>query len=235
EHRFPNDGGSFEVEGFYRSFKDKITRVDFTQYYNAAFEEIDGSAAFFALSPDITLRDYVDDTGDSFTSKSGNVDSASSYGANVKASVRLGFLGVPDAVLSANYTYEKSNVTDQFRLIERPFIRQSDHRTSVNFRHDITDLGLSYGANLSFTSDGASSDITYNWPFSPQARLSVFAEYNVMPSVKLRVEFKQLTGRRGLSTQYLYSDHIRFNDLSERIKKDTRVPREVELTLSGTF
>jgi outer membrane receptor for ferrienterochelin and colicins len=235
EHRFPNDGGSIEIEGFYRDYKDKIARVDFTQYYNFAFEEIDGSDTFFALSPTQALRDYVDDTGDSYTSKSGNIDSANSYGANVKGSVRLGFVGIPDAVLSATYTYEKSNVTDQFTFLDRTFSRQSQHRTNVNFRHDMTDLGLSYGAQATFSSDAATNDISYYWPFSPQARLSFFAEYNVMASVKLRVEFKQLTGRRGLSTQYQYNDHIFYNDLSERIEKDTRVPREVELTLSGTF
>jgi len=235
EHRFPNDGGSFEIEGFYRSFKDKISRVDFTQYYNFSFEKINGSADFFALSPTQALRDYVDDTGDSYTSKSGNVDSATSYGANVKGSVRLGFMGVPDAVLSANYTYEKSNVTDQFTFLNRNFIRQSQHRTSVNFRHDMTDIGLSYGGRASYNTDGFTADISYYWPYSPQLNLSVFTEYNIMPGIKLRAEFKQLTGRRGVSTQFLYNDHISFNDLSERVEKVTRVPREVELTLSGTF
>lgn len=235
EHRFPNDGGSIEIEGFYRNYKDKITRVDFTQYYNSALEEIDGAAAFFALSPDQVLRDYVDDNGDSYTSKSGNVGSATSYGANVKGSVRFGFIGVPNAVLSANYTYEKSNVVDQFTFLERNFIRQSIHRTSVNFRHDITDIGFSYGGRASISGDAATSDIYYYWPYSPQLNLSLFAEYNIMPGIKLRAEFKQLTGRRGVSTHHIYSDHIQFNDLSERIEKDTRVPREVELTLSGTF
>ncbi|MDG1857959.1 MAG: outer membrane beta-barrel protein [Emcibacteraceae bacterium] len=235
EHRFPNDGGSFEVEAFYRSFKDKITRVDFTQYYDFSFAELSNSTEFFALSPTQALRDYVDDTGDSYTSKSGNIESAKSYGANVKASVRLGFMGVPNAVLSANYTYEKSNLIDQFTFLDRRFERQSKHRTNVNFRHDMTDIGLSYGARASFTSDAATQDVGYFWPYSPQPNFSVFAEYNIMPNVKLRADFKQLSGRRGLSTQYLYSDHRNFNDLYEYIDKDTRTPREMEITLSGTF
>ncbi|MCC3859816.1 TonB-dependent receptor plug domain-containing protein [Pseudemcibacter aquimaris] len=235
EHRFPNDGGSFEVEGFYRDFTDKITRVDFTQYYDFGFNPIDDVDAFFALNPNDVLREFVDDNGEGFVSKSGNVDSANTYGANVKASVRLGFLGVPDAVISANYTYEKSDIVDQFTTLSRRFDRQSIHRGSVNFRHDMTDIGLSYGGRLSFTADAATQDINYYWPYSPQMNVSVFAEYNIMPRVRLRIDAKQLTTRRGFSTQTIYSDHRRFNDVSTTIDRKTYVPRELEISLSGTF
>jgi hypothetical protein len=73
------------------------------------------------------------------------------------------------------------------------------------------------------------------WPFSPQAFVGLFIEYNILPTVKLRFDAKQLTGRRGISTQFLYNDHIGLNDLRNRIERDTRVPRELEVSLSGTF
>ena len=235
EHRFPNDGGSFEVEGFYRDFTDKIARVDFTEYYDFDLNLLDNFNEFTAISPDAALRDFVDDNGEGFVSKSGNVDKGTSYGANVKASVRFGFIGVPNAVLSANYTYEKSKIIDQFRFIDRRFDRNSLHRLSVDFRHDITDIGLAYGARARMTSDAATNDINFVWPFSSQAFVGLFLEYNILPTVKLRIDAKQLTRRRGLSTQYLYKDHIGLNDLRDRIERDTRVPRELEVSISGTF
>ncbi|MEZ5759154.1 MAG: TonB-dependent receptor [Emcibacteraceae bacterium] len=234
EHRFNNDGGSIQFEGFYRHYKDKITLVDFTEYLDFAHNAIEREA-FFSLPPDMALRDYIVDSGSDFISKSGNVDKATSYGVNVKGSLRLGLVGLPDAVFSGTYTYEKSNVVDPFTLEDRPFQRTSLHRWDLNYRHDMTDIGLSYGGRAVFESDAATNDIYYYWPFSPQASLSVFVEYNILKGIKLRAEAKQLTGKRGYSTQYNYIDHIRFNELDERIDKRTTVPREIEISIQGTF
>lgn len=234
EHRLDNDGGSIEFEGFYRSYTDKIARVDFTDYVDFAFSEID-TEGFFALPPNDAVRDYINDFGSGFIAKSGNVDNATSYGVNVKGSLRLGFVGLTDAVFSAKYTYEKSKVIDQFTKMEQPFQRVNEHRWDLNYRHDLTGLGLSYGGRAVFSSDAATSDINYYWPFSPQASLSLFAEYNIFAGIKLRIDAKQLTQKRGLSTQFNYSDHIRLDDFSERIEKYTTVPREVEISIQGTF
>ncbi len=237
EHRLANDGGSFEIEGFYRDFTDKIERVDFTEYVNLALEDTDRET-FFSLvdEPGFDVaRTFIDDEGSGFTDKTGNVPSATSYGANVKGSLRLGFVGLSDAVLSATYTYEKSNVINQFTLMEQRFQRQSEHRLNLNYRHDMTDIGLSYGGRASFSSDGFTSDINDYWPFSPQANFSLFVEYNIFDGIKVRADAKQLTGRRGVSTQYSYIDHIRFDELSRRAEKDTRTPRELELSIQGTF
>jgi len=234
EHRLTNDGGSIEIEAFYRRFTDKIARVDFTEYVDFTFQDIEREA-FFALPPDQALRDYIDDTGSDFISKSGNIDKATSYGVNVKGSLRLGFIGLSDAVLSGKYTYEKSNLLDQFTRVERRFDRQSLHRWEFDYRHDVTNLGLSYGGRLVLNSDAATNNISFHWPFSPQASLSAFVEYIIFDGIKLRVDAKQLTGKRGNSSQFLYTNHIRFNELDERINRQTTVPREIEISVQGSF
>lgn len=237
EHRLANDGGSIEFEGFYRDFTDKIERTDFTEYVGLDLMPTDIETFFGLVGQDgfDDVRAFINDDGSDFIDKSGNIDGATSYGVNVKGSLRLGFVGLSDAVLSATYTYEKSNVLNPFTLIDQRFQRQSLHRWDVNYRHDITDLGLSYGGRAVFNSDAATTDINDYWPFSPQASLSLFAEYNIFSGIKVRVDAKQLTKRRGISTQYTYLDHIRLNELSVRAEKDTRVPREIEISLQGTF
>lgn len=237
EHRLANDGGSIEFEGFYRDFTDKIERTDFTEYVGLDLMPTD-IETFFGLvgQPGFdAARAYINDEGSDFIDKSGNIDGATSYGVNVKGSLRLGFVGLSDAVLSATYTYEKSNVLNPFTLMDQRFQRQSEHRWDINYRHDITDLGLAYGGRLNFESDAFTSDINDYWPYSPQASLALFAEYNIFNGIKVRVDAKQLTGRRGVSTQYTYVDHIRLNELSVRAEKDTRVLREIEVSLQGTF
>ncbi|MDG1857957.1 MAG: hypothetical protein P8I94_02565, partial [Emcibacteraceae bacterium] len=56
--------------------------------------------------PTLALRTLIDDR-DGFTSKSGNVPSAKAYGLKANTSIRLGFIGLKDAVVGLSYKYEK--------------------------------------------------------------------------------------------------------------------------------
>ncbi|MDG1708507.1 MAG: TonB-dependent receptor, partial [Emcibacteraceae bacterium] len=234
EHRFPNDSGSLEGEVFYRKYTDHISTVDFTNYVDFGFNSI-SSGAFFALPPTLALRDYVDDTGDSYSAKSGNIPAAKAYGAKLKGNLRLGFMGAPNATLSINYTYERKRATDQFTGLERNFDRHSDHRVDINFRHDVTEYQFTYGFELRARSDDARHYISYYWPNQPAANIKVFAEKTIFTDYKIRFEGEGLTQKRGSSTYYSYNDHIKFNDLDERIEKEGRRPVELRISLQGTF
>jgi hypothetical protein len=233
EHRLPNDTGSVEGEVFYRNYKDHITRVDFSEYQNLVGNDL-GLEEFFALSSaeisSIRDMDLVD-----FTSKSGNIDKATAYGAKFRGNIRLGFINLPQATFSVSYTYEKRRGIDQFTGLKTNFDQVSDHTVDINFRHDVTKWDFSYGFRGSFRSDEVTNDINYNWPNSPAAFLSVFAEYNIFSWVKMRIEGKQLTGKRGTSNIFWYNDHIRLNDFDKRVNRVSVSPREIELTLQGTF
>jgi outer membrane receptor for ferrienterochelin and colicins len=234
EHRLPNDSGSLEAEVFYRKYTDHISVVDFTEYYDAGLNLTDVNT-FFGLNPDQTLIDYVDDQGTGFTAKSGNIDSAKAYGVKLKSSLRLGFIGVPQATLSLGYTYEKRTTTDQFTLLERTFDRHSDHRATFNFRHDITQYQLTYGFEGDVRSDQVRSYINSYWPSSPAANIKVFLEKTVFTDYKIRFEGEGLTKNRGASTYNLYNDHIRLNDLREVQEKLFRRPVELRISIQGTF
>ncbi len=232
EHRLANDGGSIEIEAFYHDFKDHITKVDFSEYENFAGGPISADE-FFALQgmPGFdALRDSIN-----FESKSGNVDSGKAYGVKVRSSIRLGFLNLPQAVVGVSYTYEKKETTDQFTFITRPFDRHSEHTLDFNFRHDITDIGLSYGFEGKIESDRITYDLTWAWPGSPGLDLIAFAEYNVFDGAKLRVEFENIGGRPNRSTFIGYNDHRRFDDSWGRIERFTKNPTEVTVSLQGTF
>lgn len=234
EHRLPNDSGSFEAEVFYRKYTDHISTVDFTNYVDFGLSPIDVDT-FFALPPDQPLRDFVDDNGESYSAKSGNIPTAKAYGVKLKSNLRLGFIGVPGATLSVNYTYERRRTIDQFTGLERNFDRHSDHRLNVNFRHDITEYKFTYGFEFNARSDGARHYINYYWPDQPAANIKVFAEKTVFSGYKIRLEGEGLTRNRGSSTFWLYSDHIRFNDLSERQEKHNTRPVEIRISIQGTF
>ena len=234
EHRLPNDKGSFEVEVFYRKYTDYISTVDFTNYVDFAHNPIDGDA-FFGLPPDTALRDYVDDTGESYAAKSGNIAKANSYGAKIKTNLRLGFIGIPNATISVNYTFEKRQTIDQFTRLERSFDGLPDQTWAVNFRHDIPEFQFIYGFDLTARSDYTRFYIDYYWPNSPASNIKIYAEKTIFTDYKLRLEAEGLRKTRGLSTYRSYDDHILFNDLYERKEQHWKRLTQLRISIQGTF
>tara|TARA_R110002096_G_scaffold416576_2_gene619386 strand:+ start:219956 stop:222157 length:2202 start_codon:yes stop_codon:yes gene_type:complete len=229
EHRFANDGGSVEAEIFYRRYKDHITKVDFTEYQDAFGNPI-GVEEFFALDPDMALRDMIN-----FTSKSGNIDKATAKGVKLKSNLRLGFLGLSEAVIGLSYVYEKRRAIDQFTFERANFNRVSDHTFNFNFRHDVTDYEFSYGLEGRVKNSFDNRDKNYTWPWNQGMYLKVFAEKFIFNGIKLRLEAQQYEMGTGDSTLTFYYDQRRFNEVRERSEKHHTRAQEIMISLQGTF
>lgn len=90
-------------------------------------------------------------------SATGNVAPAKRWSMFNRASIRLNQLNLPDAILGVTVGLFDSEITDPFLLTEqriggRGFV-------GINFRHDITALGLSYGIDYSHSIWGGNYDI----------------------------------------------------------------------------
>jgi len=90
-------------------------------------------------------------------SATGNVAPAKRWSMFNRASIRLARLSLPDAILGVTIGLFDSEIIDPFlqteqRLGGRGFV-------SINFRHDITPLGLSYGIDYSHSIWGGNYDI----------------------------------------------------------------------------
>ncbi len=90
-------------------------------------------------------------------SATGNVGPAKRWGMFNRASIRLNKLNLPNAILGVTIGLFDSEIEDPFLLTEqriggRGFV-------GINFRHDITHLGLSYGINYSHSIWGGQKDI----------------------------------------------------------------------------
>ena len=229
EHRFAKDIGTIEGKVFYRHYKDYIARADFTEYEDANGNRIN-SATFFDLPPDQSLRDDID-----FSSKSGNIDKASAIGVSLKSNTRLTFIGIPDAQLGLTYEFEKRRFNDPFTLTSRNFSFQSDHTFKLNFRHDVTKWNMSYGFEAELESRSQRVDIDYDWQWSPGKEYEVFIEYKLLKDIKLRLQAEQQgnTNQRATFTQF--QDHIRFSETKTRSEQLHNRPREISVSLEGTF
>jgi len=97
------------------------------------------------------LTDVIDkvnvSTKTSIQSANGNIGAGERYGINLDASIRLGFIGRPDMLLTSGVQVEDSNVLDPFLGIDRRLRQAGRGSARLGFRHDLTALSLNYGFN----------------------------------------------------------------------------------------
>lgn len=134
----------------------------------------------------------------------GNIPSATQYGAEVKSSVRLGLLGLPDSLLSVRYLRKKSETTDPFTGETRRLSNDRGYELEVNYRQDVRALGASFGFGYrdmglaSFSTDLVGSSIARQY-FTIDPTLEAFVEKRLFNSFVLRIEAQNITAqeRRG--------------------------------------
>ncbi len=216
EHRLPNDAGSIQAEFFYRDISDYIDLVDFTEYFDGAGNAID--------------RADLD-----FISVSGNISKANAYGIKTTGNLRLGFLGLPEALISVDYKWEKNDVIDQFSGIHRPFKWQAEHEATLNFRHDVTKWNMSYGFKGTIKSNSERHEIDEVAHTHTGNLYEVFAEFKIFNNMKLIFIFEHITPLKYTTHMKIYNDHLRYNELSYTSDRDWNYVKEFTIFLQGTF
>jgi len=95
------------------------------------------------------LEDVIDrvdvSTASTIASANGNIGDGERYGIAVDGSLRLGFLGNPEMLVTSGVRLEDSSVTDPFLGIERRLRQHSRGNFRLGFRHDIPARNMNYG------------------------------------------------------------------------------------------
>jgi hypothetical protein len=127
EYRLPEDIGVLSSRFFFRDIEDYIGKIDAT------------------TDPENPV------------SANGNVGDAERWGVYLDASTRLGFVGLPDALLTSSLNIFDSRLTDPFLDVDRRI--NSRGRAELSFRHDLTDMRLNYGFDYRHPFNGGESNI----------------------------------------------------------------------------
>ena len=117
DYRLPNDGGVLNSRFFYYDVSDSIGKVD--------------------ISPD----------SQTLLSANGNVGDGKVFGLYLNASIRLGFLNLPQALITAGLNLEEAYIYDPLIAKKRTIIPFDRGGFRLGYRQDIPERNLSFGVN----------------------------------------------------------------------------------------
>ena len=203
--------------------------------YTIAYEH-----RFADESGSVELRLFNDDLKDLITKVRlpdgstgiGNVDNAGRWGFNFDINSKLDKFGLDNALVSFAYRGRKTEMIDPFLNIERTHNNSPEHYFLVDYRHDLTDLGIVYGLSAHKRSLMLRQDLTLYEIRSNAIHISeLFVEYNVDTNTKLRFEVRNPLKDKKRYDKTIYDDDIALGiiDRVEYRRSDVRPTYAIKL------
>ncbi len=175
ERRLPGDAGLIEARVYYNDISDAIDRAP------------------LQIAPGRIVG------------VQGNIPSATAYGAEIKSSVRLGVIRLPDSLLSLRYLARNSELEDPFSGETRRQYNDREYEFEASYRQDLRSLGASFGftykdiGKAGYSTDLIGSNLVRQY-FTIAPMLDAFLEKRLSGSTVIRIEAQNITGskeRRG--------------------------------------
>ena len=187
DYRLPNDGGVLNSRLFYYDVGNSIDRID--------------------ISPG----------PEQLATTNGNVGDGTVYGLNLNASIRLGVIDLPQAVVTAGLLVQDSYIYDPMSATERKVVPYDRGRYSLGFRHDVPDLRLNYGFNYFDGIDGNRTffDINNVIYIGSNSNLNLYVEKVGFAGASYRFEIDNALDHENCRERRRYFGYLRNGDLSE--------------------
>ena len=215
ENRLPNDNGVIEARAFLEDIADHIDKGPI---------DIDNDGVF---DTDVNglLREAQANIGDALL-----------FGAEIKASLRMTWIKLPEAVLNLRFKAQKSETTDPFTGKKRRMFRKTNFEWEAGFRHEIIKWGLSYGTNLVKRIGARRTDeVRSTWLFTDGVRMNAFIEAKLFWSMTLRVDADRLLRNKAVRNRPIFLTSVADGTLRRFEHFDRISDRIVTVTIRGTF
>lgn len=188
------------------------------------------------------LKDVIDrvdvSTATSIQSANGNIGDGERYGINLDASLRLGFVGAPEMLLTSAVQLEDSKVTDPFLGIDRRLRQSGRGSFRLGFRHDIPTRTMNYGFNYihGFSGNRRLYDIDKIEDYNSGDFLTAFVETVAFAGLTYRVEaMNVLEGERCRVRSRYTGGTIATGNLAEIENSCSNTGVKLALKVRGTF
>jgi len=188
DYRLPNDGGALNLRAFYYDFDNKISKID---------------VSVSATDPQST---------------NGNLGPAKAFGLISNVSIRMGFLGLPSALITGALTVQDAKFHNDLFPVEKRRFRPYDRGNyRIGFRHDIPSLSLNYGVNFNARIQGNRDphDIDNRIEIDIPSNLSVFIEKTGFGGLTYRFEGSNLQDDVACSERRRFDGYLRDGILKE--------------------
>ena len=207
EYRLPDDQGVVSANFYHHRHKDFLQRID------------------------------VSNGPDEIRSAAGNIGTGDMYVFEVKGSIRLKRLGMPNVLFTTTANVRDSWVKDSFIDITRRF--NNYHRGEFNWsiRHDIPTLRMNYGIEMRNRIDGGTKrwDIEDIEEDHADPYFEGFIEIIAFDDLTFRLNARNLTDVEVCRDRIRYEGHI-VNNILEEIEYMCRgFGRTFSLQVTGTF
>ena len=208
DYRLPSDAGTINTRFFYYDFDNKIGKIDISTSLN------------------------------NLQSTNGNIGPAVAYGLITNASLRLGFLGMPQVLVTSALTVQAAKFEDD------PFVPYS-HRfppydrgsLRIGFRHDIPAHNLSYGVTYNGRAhDGRyiyENDSRFTWIIP--TNLSAFVEMVGFAGLTYRLEGSNLANFEACALRRRYDGYMRDGVIKEIERNCSTTGTQFACKVRGTF
>ena len=208
EYRLPNDIGVVSGRFYYEDWHDRIERMD------------------------VTVNEAQ------LQSANGNIGDGEKYGLDIRASVRMRMIGLPNLLITVRSTVEDSKIIDPILGVERRMMGSWRGRTNYAFRHDLPNLNLNYGMNVQDSFDGGRlrydiDDIEYG---SGDPFWDAFVEWVSPQDITFRLEAQQIIEKAKMCRERRrFIGRISSSALEEIEDQCYRSGPIISLRMTGTF
>lgn len=216
DYRLPNDAGVLNSRLFYYDVRNSIGRVD--------------------ISPN----------PQALLSTNGNVGDGKIFGLYLNASIRLGFLNLPGAVVTAGLNLEDAYIYDPLIARKRTIIPIDRGSFRIGFRHDVSSLNLSYGMSYQDGIGGVGGtggnrvrydidNVLFYGMGKVRTDLVAFVEKVGFRNFTYRLEVNNGLDSERCFERKRYNGHIRDRDLREIEYSCNATGAQVLLKVRSTF
>jgi len=188
------------------------------------------------------LEDVIDrvdvSTDTTIQSANGNIGDGERYGISLDASLRLGFINLPEVLVTTGLELEDSQVTDPFLGIDRRIRQAGRGSVRVGYRHDLPARSLNYGFNFSHSLEGNRKvyDIDKIEDYNNGDSLTVFVETIGWAGLTYRFEsMNTLEGERCRDRYRYVGGTIATGTLAEIEDSCSNTGIKLALKIRGTF
>ena len=212
-----------------------ITRLGFEYRLADDVGVIDGDVRWMKH---VDVIDRIDvSTPTSILSTNGNIGDGYMYGLNLNASLRMKMIGLPNLLVTSNFSIQDAEIKDPFLGIDRRFTNYNRGRTMFGFRHDIPSLRLNYGMDWNNRFDGNMvkydvDDIEYT---AGDPHINAFVEFVAFDGITFRFDARDAASKDQCRERHRYLGPITSGIIEEYEDQCGGSGRVVSLKITGTF